>query len=215
MSTQTSRRAVLAAGIFFLLMEVWKQWYLYSAVFGEWRVWYFPFQLCSMPIYLCFAYVLCPSEEGRAVLSCFLQDFGVLGGILALAVRSGFTFSGYPLLTAHGWLWHLGMIALAVYLWLTDDTGRTGSWSVFRKACVLFLALAAFALLLNVLLHPYGYADMFYISPYRISEQPVFREIDLALGRGPGIAIYLAAAMGGAALCHLLKICVHSPGKRV
>ncbi len=43
---------------------------------------------------------------------------------------------------------------------------------------------------------------MFYISPYHASSQPVFRELDLCLGKPLGTALYLLATLAGAGLIH-------------
>mgnify|MGYP007130416603 CR=1 FL=1 len=52
--------------------------------------WYFPFQLCSVPMYLG---LLLPAANSvprlRSVFTVFIQDYGLLGGIMALLEPSG------------------------------------------------------------------------------------------------------------------------------
>lgn len=205
-------RSLILIGLGFAFLEVLKQVYLVRNVFGGgYNVWYLPFQLCSMPIYLCPpAGVMCLlddrlSERGRGIRSAmltFLEDFGFLGGLMALIVRDGFTFADHPLLTAHGWIWHLGMIALSIRL---SESGLTDqSIKGWLKTLPLFLILASCAETINVAFHGMGDADMFYISPYHLSSQPVFRDLDAAVGRPLGILLYLAAVMFGAFLSHIL-----------
>jgi hypothetical protein len=79
---------------------------------------------------------------------------------------------------------------------LPNPTGAPGTR--FRDEALLFLFTAALAEGINVLLHPFGDCDMFYISPYHLSSQPVFHEIDALVGRPAGILIYLAAVLLGA-----------------
>ncbi len=44
----------LYCGILMLLSELWKQWRLtYILNHRQYNWWYFPFQLCSIPMYLC------------------------------------------------------------------------------------------------------------------------------------------------------------------
>lgn len=240
---------LLCTGLFLCAAEIWKQLYLYFVVFGRnYHVWYLPWQLCSMPMYLCILYgILSRSEHAaRAVsvsaacasgpenaartaasglsasapvpenavrrsslrtaalrlIATFLADYGMLGGIAALIVHSGFTFPAYPLLTLHGYLWHITLILLSLYITkhrLADIT-KAG----FCQTLPLFFSLAAIAELLNISLHRFGDCDMFYISPYHLSSQPVFSEIDRLLGRIPGIFLYLGAVVLGAFLVHLL-----------
>lgn len=201
---------VLMLGFLLLFMELWKQLYLYFFVFDrQYRVWYLPWQLCSMPIYLCLIYgvgMLVSGRKGSSdtfrPLAVFMADYGLLGGVAALLVPDGFTWPEHPLLTLHGYLWHILLILLSLYLTLqglSDIRKRA-----FLKTLPIFFTAALLAEVLNVLLHPFGDCDMFYISPYHLSSQPVFQEIDRVIGRGPGIFLYLAAVILGAFLCHLL-----------
>lgn len=222
-------RALLFTGLLLLFLELWKQVYLYFAVFQHtYHVWYLPFQLCSLPMYFCLLYAgLCKkaapvkavspdalrsAKAERSVyagfagafcsaLCTFLSDFGLLGGVAALCYPYGFTFPEHPLLTLHGYVWHLLLIFLSLYISKSglSDTKRAG----FLKTLPLFFACAFLAFCLNVALHPYGDCDMFYISPYHLSSQPVFRRIDAAIGRPAGIAVYLSAVVCGAYLCHV------------
>ena len=196
-------------GLLFLLLELWKQYYLYYIVFDQhYQIWYLPWQLCSMPIYLCPLYCVAARLKSpgaaslRRVIAGFLADFGLLGGVCALIVHSGFTFPAYPLLTLHGYTWHILLILLSLYITVSgiSDTTKAG----FFKTLPLFLLCAAIAELLNIVFHKYGDCDMFYISPYHMSSQPVFSEIDSMLGRIPGIFIYLGAVVLGAYVMHML-----------
>ena len=74
----------------------------------------------------------------------------------------------------------------------------------YLKSLVLFLFCAVLAELINISLRSYGDCDMFYISPYHLSSQPVFRDIDAIVGRPLGIVIYLFCVMAGAGLIHSL-----------
>ncbi len=207
------------------MSEIWKQIYLYAAVFDHtYRVWYFPFQVCSIPMYLCIIryFLKKPGQKKmRDAMDIFLQDFGMLGGIAALLVPDGFTHPDHPLLTMHGYLWHVLLIIISVLVFAEhrgtakeaadrkNAKSGTGEWirteiGRFALGEKLFLGLAVIAELINIVLHPYGDCDMFYISPYHLSSQPVFREIDRQIGRGCGIIVYLFAVITGAALIHLL-----------
>ena len=211
MNDRIAGRSLILMGLGFALLEVFKQIYLIRNVFeGGYNVWYVPFQLCSMPIYLFpTAWYLGRrgglnerSQRLRRTLLTFLMDYGFLGGVMALTVRDGFTFPEHPLLTAHGWIWHLGMIAAALLImWKGEGDLSIKGW---LRTLPLFLALALMAEIINVALHGYGDCDMFYISPYHLSSQPVFRDVDAAVGRPAGILIYLGAVCFGAFLSHVI-----------
>ena len=191
-------RQMMVFGLLFLCLEAAKQLYLWQVYFGgSYDVWYLPFQLCSMPLYLCLLYPLLKTPAAT-----FLQDFGFLGGLMALLYHEGFTEQGRRFLAVHGFVWHVGMLALALWIGkrgLSDPSGKG-----FLRAVLLFLVLAAAAVGLNVIFHPWGNCDMFYLSPYHVSAQPVFREIDLAAGRPLGMLIYLFFVVLGAGIVHIL-----------
>lgn len=189
--------------LYFCAAEAVKQSYLYFFYDpGVYDVWYFPFQLCSMPIYLCAIYSRV-KEPCRKVIATFLQDYGMVGGILALMYHEGFTDQGSLLLALHGYSWHIVMLVLAMWIFGRGLSGET--WRDFGHATLLFGILAGIAECINVLLHGYGDCDMFYITPYHLSSQPFFRSVDAALGRPLGIAVYLGCIVFGAWIMHLLS----------
>ena len=173
---------------------------------GQYNVWYFPFQLCSLPMYLALLYGMLRKRTGRRAfiirraLLTFLQDYGFLGGALALIVHEGLMHPGHPLLTAHGFLWHIVMLLTALYIHVTGLSDR--SCRGFRRTLPIFGIAAVLAELINLALHRYGDCDMFYITPYHLSSQPVFRSIDAVIGRPVGILLYLGCVVLGAFLVH-------------
>lgn len=82
-------RRLFLCGLILAVSEVYKQLFLTLVAHpGVYDWWYFPFQLCSIPMYLCLILPLLP-EGGRRTAATFLQDFGLLGGFMALAEPSG------------------------------------------------------------------------------------------------------------------------------
>ena len=56
-SKKDTDSVIITFGIVLLLMEIWKQLMIWKVEFGgRYEIWYFPFQLCSMPMYLCLMY---------------------------------------------------------------------------------------------------------------------------------------------------------------
>ena len=102
---------------------------------------------------------------------------------MALAEPSGLMHP-YLVLTLHGFIWHFILIFIGLYCAFTGKGGR--SLSDFGDTLPLLCGCAAVATLINVASHPYGNADMFYISPYYPNGQVVFHEIALTIGTVPG-----------------------------
>ncbi len=194
-------RILFACGLFLALTEAYKQGFLYFVVNGrsyDW--WYFPFQLCSVPMYLCLAYPFV-SPKLQTVLGTFIQDFGLLGGIMALAAPAGLMHP-YWTLTLHGFLWHFILIFLGIYCWRSrlSQAGFSG----FARTLPLFFICILIATAVNVWTGPEENADMFYISPYYPSLQVVFHSIALYIGIIPGNIVYLFCVCLGAALIHVI-----------
>lgn len=181
--------------------EVYKQFFLYYVVNGEvYDWWYFPFQLCSLPMYFCLLLPLIPSEKLKIWLCTFMQDFNLLGGAMALIEPSGLMHP-YWTLTIHGLSWHIVLIFIGLLIGFSghSDTSLNG----FMKTLPLFGFCCMIASLINVATHSIGNANMFYISPYYPTGQAVFHQISLKTGILAGNIIYLSSICLGGFLCHL------------
>ena len=217
--TRTYYQVLFLCGVMLALSELYKQLFLFHMVSqGHYDWWYFPFQLCSIPMYLC---LLLPLFRGNAfgrVLSTFIQDFGLLGGVMALAEPSGL-FHPYWTLTLHGLLWHVMLIFISLFITFADQrppipsaarphTAGVDSEDIrepyllsYLQMLPLFAVFCLIATCINTMTR--GAADMFYISPYYPVTQVVFDKISLRLGTGIGIMIYLLSVCLGGFLCHL------------
>ena len=193
-------RLLLLCGILLAVSEIYKQLFLYYVVNGEvYDWWYFPFQLCSIPMYLCLILPLVRSERLRAIFLTFLQDFCLLGGVMALAEPSGL-LHGYWFLTLHGLLWHVLLIFIGLLIGFSCQSDMTALGYI--RTLPLLLICCGIASIINVTAKPAGQADMFYISPYYPNNQIVFYDISLKLGITAGNVIYIAAVCLGGGVFH-------------
>lgn len=198
---QASFRILFFCGLLLAAGELYKQLFLYYIVYGgQYDWWYFPFQLCSTPMYLCLLMPFISRRETFRQTACtYLQDFGLLGGIMALAEPSGLLHP-YWTLTLHGLLWHIVLIFIglyAAYSGLSDTSGKG-----YRNTLPLLGAFCLIATVINVATH--GAADMFYIAPYYPVTQVVFHSIALRFGNVVGIGVYLFSLCAGGYICHRL-----------
>ena len=109
-----SDRVFFLCGVLMLCSEVWKQLVLtFSLGHGAYNWWYFPFQLCSIPMYVLLAYPWVRRESVRRMLLAFLMSFGLLGGIAVFADTSGLMYP-LPTLTVHSWAWHFLLILIGI-----------------------------------------------------------------------------------------------------
>ncbi len=192
------KKTLFVTGLVLLVTEVWKQLFVYYVINGGtyYNWWYFPFQLCSIPMWLC---LYSRFTDDDSVYG-FLATYGVIGALMALAYPEDM-LREYVYLTMHGFLWH-GLI-LGAGLLAAEEVHRMHS---FRGTLRLFAVLCIIAETVNTaghLLRQGGSEpDMFYISPFVPAGQPLFSLIGSALGRGAEIIIYLGVLSTGAWLLY-------------
>lgn len=200
------RRILFLCGLILTISEVYKQLFLYEIVTGgtyDW--WYFPFQLCSLPMYLCLFFPLLRHTPSQKIVCTFLQDFGLLGGVMALLEPSGL-MQPYWNLTLHGFFWHFLLIFIGLFI---GFSGRSaGGINGYRKVFPLLAMFCLVATVINVVTQ--GAADMFYISPYYPVTQVVYYQFSLRYGIGVGIMLYLISICIGGLICHtVMDVIIH------
>ena len=118
-------------GIIMLISEVIKQLLLTFIIGGgKYNWWYFPFQLCSIPMYMLLIYPWVKRGMAKLSMLCFLMSYTLLSGMMAFADTSGMR---YPLviLTVHSYAWHILLILIGtasgiIYLRTEKERSRYG-----------------------------------------------------------------------------------------
>lgn len=215
-SSQLLIRVLFVTGLILALMEIFKQLFLYYIVNGErYDWWYFPFQLCSVPMYLC---LLLPVTRGRMrnAFLTFMTGYTFLSSLAALIYPQDMLRS-YTILTIHGFLWHSILLFISLLIVFSYNQNRAADLSIsgFGRATVIFLVLSVLALIINmtteplmasgILAHPY--AAMFYLNPYHTSPQLFVSTVQEILGIPAGLILYeTAIILAGCAATLLFRI---------
>lgn len=184
-------RLLFFCGLGLVLSEVYKQFFLYYAVNDGAYAWdKFPFQLCSVPMYIMVLLPVIP-ERFRKWFLAFLPAFAFMGGVIVY-IDPEDMLSSYVFLTFHSFIWHFALIFCGlVTAFNTERIPFKYPLSVYIMNCVI-------AEVFNLSFNDYGYISMFYINPKRPMTQIVFDRISAALGVWPGIFIYVAFTALGA-----------------
>ena len=193
-------RIMLISGVILLIGELYKQlmnFYVVNDHVYDW--WIFPFQLCSLPMYLCPLLIMIHNAKRHRILCTFLLDFNMMGAVATFIDPSGI-FNPYWMLTLHGILWHLMLIFVGFVIIFSHEADLTTRG--FLRALPLFAFFCLAAEVLNGILHRFSAANLFYISPWEMSTQLLFGDIDRILGRPIGILLYILAMAAGAWLIH-------------
>lgn len=156
-------RVIFVTGVILALLEVLKQ-LLMSRIYAAYSWTDLPFQLCSIPMYMC---LLHPVLKGRSELTeDFLRSFGLLGAVCAFAFPYD-VFSDYLLLALHSMVWHTVLLFLGLYCIAVSEPEKRVNFKRIRDLCLLYLGLAAAAIAINALLRNVsnGTSNMFFLGP--------------------------------------------------
>lgn len=197
-------RFFLLLSCFLITSEVLKQLALTLVLNGgEYDWWYFPFQLCSLPLYLLPIYLCKKSANLRQILLTFFMTYNLLGGIAVFFDTSGMH---YPLaiLTVHSYLWHILLILLGIYAGILLLHEVRPTWRFFFESTLLYGFFCCIAECLNLVLSPLGELNMFYISPRFRMNQAFFCVITDHFGNLVGIISYIGGTILGAAILFIV-----------
>lgn len=210
---QLHNRIYLILGLLLAASELWKQYTLTFVLNGGAYQWsYIPFQLCSMPMYLCL-FIGLSGRQGfmrqlRRACIVFLSDYTLMSGIVTFLDTSGLHY-GYAPLTVHSYVWHMAIAAAGFYSGLILPEYQCGpaikrkrSRRDFLQASVIFLAGCGIAELINLSLDRYGIVNMFYINPHYYVNQIVFNDLAHILPNNLVIVIYIICVMLAAFTVH-------------
>lgn len=197
-------------GLLMLISEIWKQYCLTFLINGgSYNWWYFPFQLCSTPMYILLFLPHIKKERLWNACLTFLMSFGLLGGIAVFADTTGLHYP-LPALTIHSYTWHILLIFIGGFAAAARFSGKSGKngemVSVvhsFADAAMLYLFFCAVAACINHICGRFGTINMFYINPEYPMEQVVFCDLVPRLGNGTVIFLYIAMTVLGAGILFL------------
>ena len=171
-------RILAATGWILIILEVYKQFFLYYVMNGgAFDFWFFPTMMTFMGGY---------TFVSAAAALIYPEDM----------------LRPYIALTAHGFIWHGLLLFISLLIFLTGSTDA--SLKGLRSAAVLFVILSVIALGINIAAEPvmpairaahpavlHDWAAMFYLNPFHISPQPVVGTIQKTAGIPAGLVLYL------------------------
>lgn len=210
--SKSADKVLCLCGVILLLLEVYKQLFYYynSGEVYPWRI--FPFQLCSIPMYLCIVLPLFRNSRIKDYIYDFLFIFSTLGGVMVLLVPSG-VMSSYLTINIHSFLWHIILVFIGLF---TVVTGKARvNIKAYGKAVTVFLICSVIAFIINVLLTDAskGEITMFFIGP-NIPNVVVFKEIATNFGWYLATPLYLMCVCLGGYLVYIITFIIKHKTKK-
>ena len=203
----TERKIIGGVGVFLLVTEVGKQLMLtFEVNGGKYCWWYFPWQLCSIPMYVCLA-----AATGGSIDVClsYLATFGLMGGVAAFFDTGGFVLD-HPLLTVHSYVWHFVIVGVGLYAAARRKNFR------FLPPLLVYLGSAAIAEIINLAAFDAGCRpiNMFYISPRYLFPLMILKELVPVIGNTATIAVYILVCIAAAFLLNVLEKTIRKKTER-
>jgi len=195
-SNKKGNRIVLTiCGGFLLLSEVYKQlFYTYHIGGGAYQWWIFPFQLCSVPMYLLLFVPFIKNKKVQSWFYNFLATYNLVGGFVSMIEQSGLSHP-YWFLTMHAYIWHLMLVFVGFYL--VGSKRACKSFKDLLPAIIVFVSLCAVAQIINIIFREHHLA-MFYISPFQPTPLFIFNSIEAKIGWVGNMIVYMIALTLGA-----------------
>ncbi len=209
-SKKSEKNLFLTVGIALIISEIFKQ-LAFTAIEGTYRFDLIPFQLCSIPMYLCVLIPILPDGKIQRAMRTFTATFGLMGGV-ASYIAPGTMCREWLELTLHSFLWHLTLVFLGFYIFFSQNTKIQKS--DFLGVELLYLSLCAIAFVINLTLldAPGIDVNMFYIGP-KPSTLPICREITAHFGVAVNSIIYATALSICAFLIYFFERLLKKKGK--
>ena len=173
-----------------IVSEIFKHAFLFYVLEGGAIAWgEFPFQMCSMPMYLCPLAVFCSNARVKRAAYGFMMCFNLLGGFAGVFEPSG-VFHEQVFSTVHAIVWHYSLVFLAFYIIFSHRAGHTKE--DYLDIVKLFVILCFIAFVINTLIGiTVGVeANMFFVGP-EPADIIVFNTIAAKYGWAASTVIYI------------------------
>ncbi len=191
----------LIIGTLMTISEIWKQWYLtFRLNNGIYQWWFFPFQLCSIAMYVLIALFWVKNTKLRTALLVFLMCYSLLGGIAVFADTSGLYYPTLSL-TLHSFIWHITLILVGIMAGtecIKEHKNKIFTHRDFLNSTLIYLICCIIAAFMNYFFAVFGDINMFYINPDYIMSQIGFYSLVKYLGNNQVILLYIIVTICGA-----------------
>ncbi len=189
LNNKNLNKTLFTAGIVMVVFEIYKQ--LFFSYDAGWRyMWYaFPFQFCSVGMYLFILIPFVKNEKIRDGLIAFLATYSFFSGLAVMLYPATVFVSDVGIniqtMVHHGLLCVIGFGLLANYL--------KPSFKSFFRGMIVFFVLILIASFLNIVHNNFiknGTFNMFFINPLYDTGIPILELVQPKVGPISFVIIY-------------------------
>ena len=180
LSDKNFRIILFVCGLLLIILEVLKQ--LNFAYDSETNIWeyswkQFPFQFCSVPMYVMILVACLKECKFRDFLCSFLATYGLFAGLIVLAYPST-VLSEIVFRFSQSMIHHSVILLVGILMFVSGKVKL--NHKTILKAIPVFIICVVIAFLMNIVYNKTGNSDsfnMFYIGPYEKCDIPVLNVI--------------------------------------
>ena len=164
---KTDDKVVLSIGLLLFVIELYKQ--IFYWLEAGWYRWYaFPFQFCSIPMFIALIAPWLKEGKVKDAMYKFLGFFGFLAGFAVMMYPDTCFGTDYITILIHTMLWHSSMVVMGFYVLYSKEYGKNIVKEVI-PGTIIYTGLVIFAVLVNII----GY-KLYFGTPKNIHGESLF-----------------------------------------
>ena len=170
LSKRQSDFTLFSIGCLLLASEIYKQlFYTYIYGGGEYQWYMFPFQLCSIPMYVCLLLPWINKPVIKSTMYGFLASYGLMGGFVSY-IAPGTMCREYYAMTIHSFSWHMILIFIGLFAALSGFAGK--KLKNYLYVVISYYGMCVISLIINLLCYDKigkngSTVNMMYVGPHR------------------------------------------------
>ena len=209
-SDKTMRRITLIVWIPFFILEILKQLVFTAGYDWQYQWAFFPFQLCSTPLYVMPFIAFMKDSKFRDALMAYISTFAFFGGLVVFIYPND-VFCWSIFVNHKAMIHHGTQLLMGVFYFVYNR--KKVDLKYFVRAIYVFLVCSAIAIVFNEIGHativknnPEQMINMFYFSRFYKNHLPILGPISEAVHPILFIVIYIVGFTGVGLLMQYIMV---------
>lgn len=206
----TYKKIIIFSWLFLVILEIIKQlvksFYYGPPSYWEYSFYNLPFHLCSTIYYIAPILLFMNKDKHPKIYNALIGFMGIFvlmaGSIVILyndIVMSEMLFTNIQSMAHHG-----VQVILGVFIVVWNK--KQYNFKTFLSSLIVLAIFTIIALLINIIIAPFGGIDMFYVNPYEITVLPIGSYIQENFGFIPYFIVYLIVIILGGFITYSIEI---------
>jgi len=203
---ENNNKVILGFAIFLLIIETYKQIF-YAIAYNGYQWYSFPFQFCSLPLYISLVTPFIKNKKIHNMFISFLAFYGTTAGLSVMFYPGSCLTTPYITILLHTMAWHTSMVVLGIYLLVSNEFGKTIKEII--PGFIVFFFFMLLAIILNFIVYNVTgevWCNFMYLSKYDTSPFPILCDIKEKSYILYLILYFIAFSVGNVLIFYTLKL---------